>query len=556
MATAFHRDSDGYFTSSILSDHAKVHKILRDFGNAHAAATLDATTVTELKAAIDVAEADVLRYDADISRANEALQRLKKERSLLHRYSAACRGIVRCPIRFLPTELLIKILRLCVDDVPLGSRSIDRSLHSLGRLQWLALSTVCKHWQSVIFGTATLWTSISLQDVPLSKDLVAKMLINRLLQRSGDALLSVAVAMDVHYDADFDDVLPLRRYSVSLLALPVHSRRWRTFLFHFHPQEFQDLHRIHHNLPNLEELHLYFGSPRDPQRWPGHQSWDEEVRMIRDCTLFEDAPSLRRVFVCDMAPVLPWSQIRSFRVYLTPENTEMQNSIALITHLSPSCKFNFVGFEPTKAHWSPGVVFRSEVYSLQAGFYFDDDIAETQSGLGELLSHLELPQLTWLEIHADHAGTLSWDAEAFSSFVATSPLLTTLRLFDTFLTPSQLVAALACTPHLEELAIEDVTTTLLTELSLVHEGKFQVVPALRRLYMQGTFLDVDIQALYGLLHLRSQTPSATPIATNGFKCELSVWLRPENKFMNDFFTEHRELDVTIHLFKDFCQGSL
>nr|GAT50784.1 predicted protein [Mycena chlorophos] len=243
----------------------------------------------------------------------------------------------------------------------------------------------------------------------------------------------------------------------------------------------------------------------------------------------------------------------------------MQDSIALITHLPSSCKFSFIGLEPIKANWSPGVVFKSEVYSLTAGFYFDKLMSGgTQSGLGDLLSHLELPQLTWLELHAERSGTLSWDAATFSSFIVTSPLLTTLRLFDTFLTPSQLVAALACTPHLEELAIEDVdfdstliTTTLLTELSLVrvHAGEFEFIPALRRLYMRGTFVDVDTQVLATLLRLRAKTPSRTPSESHGFKCEISVQLDhgTDDKFneIHEMFKENWELDVAVHLDKDF-----
>nr|GAT47068.1 predicted protein [Mycena chlorophos] len=529
--------SDGYFTSGLLSDEAKVNSLLEDLRTNADAQALDAR---ELKAIAAAAEVDLARYNTDIARAEIALK-------------------LRCPIRLLPTELLIDILRLCVDDVPLAPRRFESNLDRFGRRRWIILSTVCKHWQTIIFGTASIWAKISLQFIPPSKDLLAKMLIKRALQRSGDALLDVSVRMDVQYDADFDDVLPLRRHSVSLLAL--HSKRWRIFIFDFHPQEFQDLQRIHHRLPNLEELHLHFRSAKNRR-----QTWAEEVRMIRECTLFEDAPSLRRISVEDMSPVLPWSQLQSFHALLTESNTEMQNSVALIAHFSASCKFSFIGLEPTKAHWVPGVVFRSEVYSLKAGFYFEEKMpGRPRGGLDGLLSHLELPRLTWLEFNAERSGTLAWDAHAFASFIAASgsPLLTTLRLFDVLLTTSQLLAALACTPHLEELAIEDVdihhspaliTTSLLTQLSAVHEGKFRVIPALHRFYMRATFLDMDLHVLSGLLHLRAKTPSASDLPV--FKCRISVLVTRANKFdemcevLKDV-VDDEEMDVILDSDADF-----
>ncbi|KAJ6592447.1 hypothetical protein B0H19DRAFT_902454, partial [Mycena capillaripes] len=163
--------------------------------------------------------ADMGRYNTEIIRVREVLNRLISERDSLQHYSNACSSAF-APVRRLPTELLAKIFTLssptsiwfCDTSEEVPSDMPDR----VAQLHLIQVSQVCSRWYKTVMGTPSLWATIEVDFASHPGTLTISLAhITRSLARS------VPYPLTIHLNA-YDE-----RAGPGLELLAQHSERWR-----------------------------------------------------------------------------------------------------------------------------------------------------------------------------------------------------------------------------------------------------------------------------------------------------------------------------------------
>ncbi|KAF7300382.1 hypothetical protein HMN09_00921500 [Mycena chlorophos] len=444
---------DGFFSSNMLPRDEQLDAVLdllRDGDIASAPPDLRSVAVS--------AERDVDRYEAEIDRLESALDRLYAERGRLRFYGDTCASVFS-PIHRLPTELLVEILSLAEPDVPLPERKNRRNaaLDTLGNARWCVLATVCKRWQDVVMGTPSIWSKITLRGDLSNSMSWAEKLVRRALQRSAVSPLQIVIAMD-HSDFDWSLVglRPEPRLALSLLA--AESERWQSFSFAGTSSELEQLSDgIHHRLQLLEKVAIRYSGPEDSEAYAQFTDY------CRSCPLFEDTPLLRSFEFEAPVPLIPWGQLQRVRC------NGVYDSLAFLARCPPACEVTVSGVDPAQV---TTVVQSAHVAILHLGLLREDDDSRE---FGHLLTRLQLPHLRSLmlydasEITRNHIHLWSWDPAAFAAFISTSTRLSVLSLRDIQIAPVELLSALAQTPLLESLTVEDV---LLNKWDMSHSTAY------------------------------------------------------------------------------------
>ncbi|KAJ7244925.1 hypothetical protein C8J57DRAFT_1363384 [Mycena rebaudengoi] len=116
---------------------------------------------THFRHVVEIAPAEIARYDSEIERLRVVLEQLVADRATLHAYADGCRSIV-APIRRLP-QVLVQIFWLvppAASDVLSDTTTYAEELGRLAKEELLALSNVCSHWHGVVMNTPMLWSTI------------------------------------------------------------------------------------------------------------------------------------------------------------------------------------------------------------------------------------------------------------------------------------------------------------------------------------------------------------------------------------------------------------
>ncbi|KAF7346751.1 F-box domain-containing protein [Mycena sanguinolenta] len=247
------------------------------------------------KATISATPAELERYDAEILRQPNELDRLTLERRTLAWYADGCRSVFS-PIRRLPVEILAVIFGMCElrerheysevwsqrpEVQQLAEEEVDRV--SLRHLRQLA--QVSSFWNCVIMETAKLWSTIIVDtsvwsECAVSVDTLLSMLDSS-LNRGGDHALTIQVGV----------VNSHHRPVCELLSR--HASRWRDVYFWSDIEASEYLAAAKGNLGRLEKLHIASG-------------W-EDVDAFKDAPLLADLSFYGHLY---RVPNIPWSQIR------------------------------------------------------------------------------------------------------------------------------------------------------------------------------------------------------------------------------------------------------
>ncbi|KAF7307653.1 F-box domain-containing protein [Mycena indigotica] len=355
------------------------------------------------------------------------------------------------PILRLPTELLISILERCVDDKP-EDRDDDEPLPVLVKDQWLALSTVCSHWHSVVMGTPTIWTDIHVWSIPTRQDALSVELVQRALLRAGNAPLRLKLDVAQTYDAQTGQ--PIQRQLFTVLRAT--SERWRSLSLRVAPLQLLNLAPIRGKLPLLERLELSSSNAAHDRQF------------LADCNLFEFAPALRSLTFEDFPPRVAWHQLTEARLtfpfgFYSHFHKAVYRALVFVERCSASCSVTVWGVSPPYhqdhwqqqlADWPTDPLFTSPIRSFTLAPFSRDD--EQVQLAGRLLRLLDLPNLTELKLQSAWRAASFWDPAAFAMFARRSPNITVLHLRRTYISPPALLQALRQVPLLEDLAVGDM----------------------------------------------------------------------------------------------------
>ncbi|KAL1706083.1 hypothetical protein EV121DRAFT_201977 [Schizophyllum commune] len=235
-------------------------------------------------------EAVVATYAQTIRATRKILKDLLREKKLLITHLTRKRALI-APIRRLPTEIMLIILKMSVAD------TYDRKAGAFRILNHPVLQ-VCCFWRNLVLETPQLWTHIRIY--PLYDYFYQEQMLKAYLQRSRTLpidiyLLSNDATMHLRtYDEDFDIWEPLEDVEGLLLSC---AHRWRTFQIEVLTNCLRKP-REPVNLPLLTSLHLYASS-----RW---------------INLFKNCPALSTVelrgAVDPLLHDLPWAQISELHI--------------------------------------------------------------------------------------------------------------------------------------------------------------------------------------------------------------------------------------------------
>lgn len=364
-------------------------------------------------------------------------------------------------IESLPTELLAKVLLLCIsctdssflDGFPLSVTTPPAAV--------LELSTVCRRWRAVIISTPNLWSilpEIVLDDSANRKHQTHLRIVRKYLALSRASPISFTMK----------NLGPAIEASDILDAIIPHSDRWRHVGLVLRPASFRSLAKIRGRLPALCTLHI--------------QIQGQQPNTMPFIDVFEVAPRLSHVMVTSDLPLdghglkLPMSQLNRYSGlhFDIEDSLHFLQSAPQITQLemrtAPFYRSRWV--LPVSSHGS--VVLR-ELNSL----HLDEiHINGNPDRFGRLLSHLTLPNLNQITVKSRDIAILKHLISLISrSFCS----LTVLELNEVPLVDDEgIVNLLRLTPLLIRLVVWHIGYATLTGL-IVEPGKDPLVPALRDL---------------------------------------------------------------------------
>ncbi|KAJ7656165.1 hypothetical protein DFH06DRAFT_476749 [Mycena polygramma] len=457
---------------------------------------------------------EVARYDTAIQPLQVLLDRMIRERAELLHYADGCRSLFS-PIRRLPTEIITNIFTLCSPEPvsfydPEDEDQWDDMLDRSSQLHLRRLSQVSSRWQDIVMQSPQLWTTIAFDCQEENQVALVEGLLSRSLDRSARCPLAIGCV-----------VSSLDAGTIEILVR--HCERWRTADIYINPTVADSFLNLKGNVPLLEDLKIGGCGPRPND-------------------IFSSAPKLTHVTLAITAgtvPKLPWSQLRNVDYDFYDGDHprgRIQSILSVMSACSRECVFNVHRlYLSSLAHHPPLTAVVSEIQALSLSLY---DGAQ----IGELLQALTLPCLRKLTLRSCD----SWPRDDFSAFAARSSFhsgLTSLSLYDTVISPDDLVACLSGMNALSELFIEDivddgdvenllVTDSLLQRLAWT-AGSSCLAPHLSSMRFASLFT-------FGSQTLLDFITSRLPSATGGnipFEVDLT-WLAEEEPHIDNSVLAH------------------
>ncbi|KAJ7189075.1 hypothetical protein C8R46DRAFT_34590 [Mycena filopes] len=419
-------NSSTFEGSSLLPDSARIDE-LRHILRSNAVPP----EMSRFRRVAEEAPIELARYDAEIERLRESMDKILSERATLAWYSDGCRSVV-APVRRLPNELLAEIFDMCAPEGQevVSATTPNQEVKRVTKRYLLQFAEVCSHWHSVALGTPNLWSLIVL-NTAMWRDSgqSLKTLLNVLtssLQRGGECALTLQVA--VRHRDDEHSILRL---------LSEHSRRWSRVSLWIDPQSFPHLSRAKGALDRLGFLQLVSRTPRG------------EIHTASN--IFQIAPRLSEVWLAAWRaplPILPWNQLSfaSLGLYAgwAPESMQILRLLPKSATLSIR----------TSTLSTPQPPILSNIGKLTVELV---TAARSRPILGVLFQSLTLPRLgVFCLVRSGFFPR--WEQGPFLDFASRSSLqttLTSLRIDVVIITTHELLECLAALPSLEELFIAD-----------------------------------------------------------------------------------------------------
>ncbi|KAF7296760.1 F-box domain-containing protein [Mycena indigotica] len=466
-------DSNAYFTSMLLPSTEDMDSLLNSL---RANAYPSDTEAHRLRMAIAALQPEVDKYDQEIDRVQAILEGLRSERSRIQSYSAAVASLMS-PIRALPSELLLPILKHCVDFVPKPEYRNEVYIANMLQISWRILSKVCYHWYITIADSPLIWSVVNMDHshsfITFRSMGVRNQLMELVLKAAKETPLTLTFvpAHDSYWSSsnNAQGAVP-QAGDADMKRICAESTRWRSLKLTLDCRtlwQFGVKPHIQGWLPILEDLELAAQSVSSPKR-------PEVVDFWAACTLFEEVPALRRFTFQDVPPSVPWAQLVYVHFKLAnrtpyldpPDKGPLYSVLSFIEHCSEYCTVVLSDLEerydPAFKHWPTQPILRSQIRALQLTTQLRDRHLRprTVELITRLLQVLDLPSVQELYIDGSPARPPSlWKTAVFSAFVARSPKLTSLSLLKVLLTPTDLLDALQQTPCLTELTIGDIVVS-------------------------------------------------------------------------------------------------
>ncbi|KAJ7177235.1 hypothetical protein C8R43DRAFT_974562 [Mycena crocata] len=430
---------------------------------------------------IESSMAVLKQYDTDIERLGKALDDLILDRSRLQDYVDGCQAAVS-PVRRLPPEILGEIFTSL--SFPSGERcDSTEELENLGGLGLLQLSAVCFHWRSVIMGTPSLWSQITL-DLDVWPERVDECtlfldLAEKFLERGACHPLTISLNVSDR---------TVRGAVFALLSR--HCRRWRDFeIYVDNLSHMEGLSELSGKLPSLQTLSFI----------------SHDDRPAKEIGIFETAHSLNKVFFeadPSCCPKLPWNQLRHFIYNSVQDVPDLGAALALMGKMShPDAAFELRRWDASRSSSSNLPRIASTITSLLVEIYTYTTRQPHHAiqVLGDVLDCLTLTHLRKLDLRrASPSSPVFWPTSQFLSLSRRSSLCNTLRTLDlrhVTITEDELLCSLASLRSLENLLVADqegirlgrhhlhshvlVTDELLARLALTPDPSACVAPHLK-----------------------------------------------------------------------------
>ncbi|KAK7027848.1 hypothetical protein R3P38DRAFT_953319 [Favolaschia claudopus] len=453
------------FTSPSLPSSAQL-KTLRDLTRSCA---LPADPGA-LQATITAATSEIGRYDIEIEKIQEELDRLVSERDLLSSYANGCRSVLSAPYR-LPDDVLVEIFDWCfpedlyvMSSKTTGQQELDRITHRY----ILDLAHVCSRWYHVAMATPRLW-SMFVVDVECWRR--SRATASTLL-----ALLESALDRGKNYPLD----LTLRvgsyhnRADAALELFFKHAHRWRELELYSmgHPPECISAATGSLSLDCLEKL--FFRAMRK-----NDNSWE-------DVEIFQRAPRLTSLefkgFPASL-PKLPWAQINTCTHFSSRDYDCRYQPLTILRNAATHSLYKLVldlrDRSLATESWDL-IEISSEVQNLQIWFSTYNSVVT-----GKFFDSLTLPRVQTLAFHVAHDFPCPvWACNSFLALAERSVFhdsLFTLRLHQVRVTDTDLLRCLEVLPRLMCLEICDCPT----------EGVVVITDKL----LQGLIYNSDLSAL-------------------------------------------------------------
>ncbi|KAJ6493170.1 hypothetical protein C8R45DRAFT_989063 [Mycena sanguinolenta] len=482
--------SDVFQSSSLLPNPSYLTKIR---------SILRSNTVPEdtavFRRVVDEAPSELVRYDAEIFRVQNILDKLVSERAVLTEYVNSCQSLF-APVRRLPPELLVEIFDACTPrsalDLLFGANTPAEELNRINVRHVLQLSQVCFHWHAVAMHTARLWSWIVTDtsfwvDSALDNVACVDLLETSLARGGSHPLVLRAVVLQGHPDRDR-----------IMDALVKHTPRWRDLYLCCFMESFSSMTAVG-DLPLLERLTIC-----------NHGGG-------MNMTFFEGAPLLKDVvFIGSFSniPSLPWAQLRSFRYRDDDASTSDLGAIlSLLSRLSTDAHFSFcMEIMATEPADLPPIVSHVSGFGLELSGSEDGDAGQVTQALWKTFQALTLSQLKELNFERDwFTPSPRWNHDEFLAFSSRSSLHKSLTALDIhiIISDEELLRCLAAVPLLNILGISDcsgrkknilITDNLLRRLAWRADDSC-LIPNLHLIFISSLFTFSD-DAFYDFLTSR------------------------------------------------------
>ncbi|KAK6984815.1 hypothetical protein R3P38DRAFT_3103014 [Favolaschia claudopus] len=413
---------------------------------------------------IDALSADILRYEAEMTRLKDVLCELENDWIQLTQRRNEYLSSVH-PIRRIPTEVLAEIFSFSDSecryehDMMEESPAAGEALKHLAHSPLYTVSQVSSSWHTVAMGTPTLWKEIAM-DARLweTSEVFDKVLLvlPQVLDRGGLSSLSISVYCGQATSPSFPTSI--------LKLLAQQSERWQSASFCQVVLDLRGPSAATGRLPRLESLSL------------------RGICIPGSLDIFHDAPRLQVVeVVCtpnnglDLTQ-LPLQQLSVLRCDEPLLNLDTLISLLALPHLPASAQFQL------RLMGTPGalsgtttlreIVSPLSTFTLHLVYQYSPSHSQTASG--RVFDSLTLPSLSRLDMNVNayspESALLYWPQTQFIHLAMRSGFSTHLQilhLWNVVIEQDQLLECLEHLSFLEHLAVSDI--------SVLHNGASQIL---------------------------------------------------------------------------------
>ncbi|KAK7040548.1 hypothetical protein R3P38DRAFT_2612633 [Favolaschia claudopus] len=420
---------------------------------------------SDLHAIVVEAPEELIRYDAEITKLQNGLDRLVLERTMLASYADGCRSVL-APVQRLPNELLADIFEWSFpEELYVLESTPEEEVDRISQWHLRQLAQVCCRWYSIAMATPKLWSTIAV-DTSLWSD--CNISIQTLL-----TLLDYSLTQGQNHPLTLD------------VVLTKHAHRWRDVFIWSDGEPHRYLANATGSLDygaildRLEMLEINLSS---------NKSWNE-------LEFFYQAPRLTEFSFAgrlENMPKIPWHQITkcSYHSDSHPPPPYQRLSVLLLAN-----KVDTFTLELDLRNFPLDHDWHSYTSSMR---HIEFELATNDSRVfDKLLDSLTLPSLESFSLAplSDYDPP-AWSSNRFVSLASRSQFGESLTCLcvHAMIAHTELVRCLQAVPRLEKLVLADcvwidddamvvITHELLQLLTYTANSSQCLLPRLHTLHM-------------------------------------------------------------------------